>query len=94
MTLSSLVVLAFGLGFGALPHVLGASVLTYNPDLVNGNTYDYIIVGGGLAGLTVRLIQSRHWLSPSYQPNYSHVDQGRRAAVRESKSESVSDRGW
>jgi hypothetical protein len=54
MPLSSLLVLALGLGLTALPRALGTVVIS-DPSLVSGNTYDYIIAGGGLTGLTVRL---------------------------------------
>ncbi|KAF9517618.1 GMC oxidoreductase [Hydnum rufescens UP504] len=49
MLLCSTLLLA--VGFGALSGVLGG-VIT-DPTLVSNHTYDYIIVGGGLTGLTV-----------------------------------------
>jgi hypothetical protein len=68
MPLCSTLLLAVGFGFGALPGVLGG-VIT-DPTLVSNHTYDYIIVGGGLTGLTVRLICAHIPFVLFYLPNY------------------------
>lgn len=61
----------------------------YNPDAVNGNMYDYIIVGGGLTGLTaaarltekpgitVLVIESGFWESDRSADVYDLTHYGR-----------------
>ena len=40
-------------GVSALPNVLKRSGVTTDPSTANRQTFDYIVVGGGLAGITV-----------------------------------------
>jgi hypothetical protein len=57
---------ALGLGLRTLPFVNGA-VIT-DPLLASNQTFDYIVVGGGLAGLTVRSDPSTR-----LPPTFMHV---------------------
>jgi hypothetical protein len=53
MTLISTLLLALGLSASQLAKAAPVSGVTSSPEGIDGSTYDYIVIGGGLAGLTV-----------------------------------------
>ncbi|KAJ7815779.1 glucose-methanol-choline oxidoreductase [Mycena olivaceomarginata] len=53
MTLISTLFLALGLSASQLSKAIPVSGVTSSPEGIDGSTYDYIVIGGGFAGLTV-----------------------------------------
>ena len=47
----------WGLLLLCIASIVHAAVVISDPNLISRNTYDYIVVGGGLAGLTVGCVQ-------------------------------------